>query len=205
MVYVQPSICPWGWHTCDLDIQTYNLISARRPDLIIINNKREFAIVDFDVPADHRIKLKESEKKYEYLDLARELKKLWNMMMAIIPIVIGAFSTVIKWLLKELEDLEVGGGVILIHPKGPSMYQTTWFWSIRKVLLCTRQSDFDPSGRSFCVPDEVIFIHPGDPSMYQTKGFWSILEVLLCIRQIDFDPSWKSHYVLKWFCKYTWL
>ena len=27
------------------------------------------------VPADHRINLKESEKKYKYLDLARELKK----------------------------------------------------------------------------------------------------------------------------------
>ena len=32
-------------------------------------------IVDFAVPADHRINLKESEKKDKYLDLARELKK----------------------------------------------------------------------------------------------------------------------------------
>ena len=32
-------------------------------------------IVDFAVPADHRIKLKESEKKDKYLELARELKK----------------------------------------------------------------------------------------------------------------------------------
>ena len=30
-------------------------------------------------PADHRIKLKECEKRDKYLDLARELKKLWNM------------------------------------------------------------------------------------------------------------------------------
>ena len=33
-------------------------------------------IVDFAVPADHRIKAKEFEKKEKYLDLARELKKL---------------------------------------------------------------------------------------------------------------------------------
>ncbi len=39
---------------------------------------------------------KESEKKDKYLDLARELKKLWNMMVTIIPIVIGAFGTVTK-------------------------------------------------------------------------------------------------------------
>ena len=32
-------------------------------------------IVDFAVPVDHRIKLKECEKKDKYLNLARELKK----------------------------------------------------------------------------------------------------------------------------------
>ena len=58
----------------DFDIQTDHLISARKPDLIIINNKkREYA--KFPVPADHRIKLKECEKKDKYLDLAKELKK----------------------------------------------------------------------------------------------------------------------------------
>ena len=33
-------------------------------------------IVDFAVPADHRVKLKVSEKNDKYLDLARKLKKL---------------------------------------------------------------------------------------------------------------------------------
>ena len=42
----------------DFDIHTDNLISARRPDLIMIK-KRTCKIVDFAVPADHRIKLKE--------------------------------------------------------------------------------------------------------------------------------------------------
>ena len=64
-------------------------------------------IVDFVVPADHRIKLKEIEKKDKYLDLARELKKLWNMKVTIIPTVIGAFGTVNKGLLKGQEELEV--------------------------------------------------------------------------------------------------
>ena len=77
--------------------------------------KRTCKIVDFAVPADHWIKQKESEKKDKYLDLARELKKLWNMQVKIIPIVIGAFGTVTKWLLKGLEDLEVGGRVETIQ------------------------------------------------------------------------------------------
>ena len=90
----------------DFNIQTDHLILARRPDLIIINKKKKRTrkIVDFAVPADHRIKLKECEKKDKYLDLARELKKLWNMQVTIIPIVIGAFGTVTKGLLKGLED-----------------------------------------------------------------------------------------------------
>ena len=85
----------------DFGIQTDHLISARRPDLIIINKKkRTCKIVDFAAPADHRIKLKECEKKDKYLDLARELKKLWNMQVTIMPRVIGAFGTVTKGLLK---------------------------------------------------------------------------------------------------------
>ena len=60
----------------DFDIHTDHLISARKPDLITINKKkRTCKIVDFAVPADHRIKLKECEKKDKYIDLARELKK----------------------------------------------------------------------------------------------------------------------------------
>ena len=56
---------------------------------------------------DHRIKLSECVKNNKYLDLARELKKLWNMKVSIIPIMIGAFATVTKGLLKGLDDLEI--------------------------------------------------------------------------------------------------
>ena len=47
--------------------------------------RRTCKTVDFAVVADHRIKLKESEKKDKYLDLVWELKKkLWNMNVTII-------------------------------------------------------------------------------------------------------------------------
>ena len=116
MEYAQPINWPGEWYTHKVlwgfDIQTDYLISARRPGLIAINNnkkKRTCKIVDFAVPADHRIKLKESGKKDKYLDLARELKKVWTMKVTIIPIVIGTFGTVTKGLWKGLKDLEVGG------------------------------------------------------------------------------------------------
>ena len=64
----------------DFEVQTYgplNLGQNTRPK----NNqqkkkkKRNCKIVDFAVPAEHKIKLKECEKKDKYLDLARKLKK----------------------------------------------------------------------------------------------------------------------------------
>ena len=97
------------------DIHMDHLISAKRPDLIIIIKKKwTCKIVDFAVPAEHRKKLKEGEKKDKYLNLARELEKIWNMLVTIIPMVIGAFRTVTKGLLKGLVDLEVGGRVTII-------------------------------------------------------------------------------------------
>ena len=72
-------------------------------------------MVDIAVLADHRIHLKESEKKDKYLDLAWELKKMWNMKVMIVQIVTGALGTITKGLLKRLEDLEVGGRVETIQ------------------------------------------------------------------------------------------
>ena len=73
------------------------------PDQYQQQKKKISKIVDFAVPADLRIKLKECVKRDKYLHLTRELKKLWNMKVTIIPIVIDAFGTVTKGLLKGLE------------------------------------------------------------------------------------------------------
>ena len=99
----------------DFNIQTDHLIPARRPDLIIINKKKRICkIVDFAVSADYN-KSEGKWKKDKYLDLARELKKLWNMKVTIVPIGIGTSGTITKGLLKGLEDVEVGGRVETIQ------------------------------------------------------------------------------------------
>ena len=60
----------------DFDIHTDNLISTRQPNLVVVNKKEiTCRIVNFAIRADHRVKLKENENKYRYLDLARELKE----------------------------------------------------------------------------------------------------------------------------------
>ena len=82
--------------------------------------------MDFAVLVDHKGKLKESKKKDTYVDLARELKKLWNIKVIIIPIVIGALGTVTEESLKGLEDLEISGRVETI--------KTTALLRLAKIL-----------------------------------------------------------------------
>ena len=57
--------------------KSYGILTYKQLDLIIIKKKkRTCKIVDFAIPADHRIKLKENERNDKYFDFARELKKL---------------------------------------------------------------------------------------------------------------------------------
>ena len=76
--------------------------------MIVNNKKRTCQFINFAIPVDQqRVKLKENEKRDEYLDLARELKKQWNLKETVIPLVIGMFGTVTKGLVKQLEELEI--------------------------------------------------------------------------------------------------
>ena len=77
----------------DFQIQTDHLISARRPDLVEL----------FWLTIG---KIERNEKKDNYVDLAGDLKKkLWNLNLMFIHIVIGALGTVTKELLKADEWL----------------------------------------------------------------------------------------------------
>ena len=126
MVYAQPGTCPRKWQSqTPVGLWYTNGSPNLGPKTRFYNNqpkkkkkrKKICKIVDFVVPAGHRIKLKECEKRDKYLDLARELKKLWNMKVTIIPIVICAFGTVIKGLLKGLEDFKVGDRIETIQTR----------------------------------------------------------------------------------------
>ena len=57
----------------------------------------------------------ESAKINKYLDLARQLIKLWNMKRMMKPIVIGMCGTIPKGLEKKLEELEIWGRIKTIQ------------------------------------------------------------------------------------------
>ena len=54
-----------------------------------------------------KIMIKEEEKSDKYLDFAREMKKLRNKKMTVIPIVIAALGTFTKRWVQEVDDLEI--------------------------------------------------------------------------------------------------
>ena len=81
--------------------------------------------MDFADPEDHREKIKENEKRDKYTDIARDLKKkLWNMRVTVILIVIGTLVTIPKDLIKG--QLEFGKRVETI--------QTTAFLRSARIL-----------------------------------------------------------------------
>ena len=49
-----------------------------------------YQIIDFACPYDGRVDSKELEKIEHYQDLAKELRKIWNMKNKVIPLVKGA-------------------------------------------------------------------------------------------------------------------
>ena len=90
-------------------IQTNPSIPVRRQNLAFIyKKKRNCHLMDFTILADCKVKIK-GKKLDKYLNLARELKKLWNMM--VIPIVVEAFGTVPKNLEKGQGELEIRGRI----------------------------------------------------------------------------------------------
>ena len=57
--------------------------------------------MDFDVPADDGVKMKESEKR----ETLKKTEKLWNVNVTVIPVIISALGTFRKGLV--LGDLEI--------------------------------------------------------------------------------------------------
>ena len=80
---------------------------ASRPDKALVNKKTTCHLVVFDVPTNHRVRIKESEKIDKYLDLTRELKNLWKLKVKVILIVVCALEIILKGLEKRLGELEI--------------------------------------------------------------------------------------------------
>ena len=75
---------------------------------------------------------KEVEKIEKYLDLARELKKMWNMKVKVVPLVIGALGTHAEALEKRLKAMSIETKITELQ-KTLLTHTSRIFWKVLEV------------------------------------------------------------------------
>ena len=92
----------------DFPVQADHFITVRRLDMLVIDkDHHECQIIDFAIPYDTRVDDKEVEKIQKYLDVVKEVKKMWNMKVTVVPLVVGALGTHAKVLEKRLKNIGI--------------------------------------------------------------------------------------------------
>ena len=76
---------------------------------------RSCKIIDFAVPADSRIEKKEKDKIEKYRDLGRELQKIWNVKVKIIPLVVGSLGAIPKQFGNRLKQTGITEGTAQVQ------------------------------------------------------------------------------------------
>ena len=83
-------------------------ITARRPDIVIVNKRqRTTTLIDIACPCDRNVNDKDNQKAEKYQGLKMELQRLWNISVEIVPIVVGALGAISSNLQKYLQKLNI--------------------------------------------------------------------------------------------------
>ena len=64
-------------------------------------------LLDVVIPGDSRVKEKISEKQQCYMDLKIEIKKMWNIPVIILPVILGTLGSIPLCLGKHLKTLNI--------------------------------------------------------------------------------------------------
>ena len=91
----------------DFIIQTNHVIEARRPDFVVVDKERSCKVIDFAVTRDSRIEEKEKDKIEKYQDFGRELQKIWNVKVKIIPLAVGSLGLTPKQFGNRLKQIGI--------------------------------------------------------------------------------------------------
>ena len=75
--------------------------------MVVVYKRRTCKIIDFTVPGDSRIEEKEKENIEKYQDLRRELQKIYNVRVKIIPLVVGSLGAIPKQFGNRLKEIGI--------------------------------------------------------------------------------------------------
>ena len=95
----------------DLSIQTDRVIEAQIPDLVVVDKKEIICkIIDFAVRRDSRIEEKEKDEDRKISRLGKELQKIWNVKVKIIPMVVCSLGAIPKQVGNRLKEIGITTG-----------------------------------------------------------------------------------------------
>ena len=111
---IETEACKILW---DFSIQTDHKLEHNKPDILVIDKVQQAVfIVDIACPFDSRIEKKEAEKIQHYLELKREIKRLWKINeVIIIPIIIGSLGSITKKFTKHLKKMDIHYNIELLQ------------------------------------------------------------------------------------------
>ena len=75
--------------------------------MLVDKRKKSCHVIDVAIPEDSGVKEKEFEKAEKYQNLARELRRMWEVKTNVVPFVLGALGTVPLRLKGNLKAIEV--------------------------------------------------------------------------------------------------
>ena len=92
----------------DFNIFTDRLISARRPDLVLVSKETNNTfLIDVACVMDRNVLKKEKEKVEKYVDLTIELQRVWGTTIKMIPLIFGALGTISNNLSSHMASLPI--------------------------------------------------------------------------------------------------
>ena len=101
--------------------------------IFIDKEHNEYQIIDFGSPYDTRVDDKEVEKIEKHLNLAGELKKVWNMKVTLVPLVVGTLGSPAKALQKRLKNIGTENTKITELQKTVLIHTSKILWKVVQV------------------------------------------------------------------------
>ena len=84
--------------------------------MVLVDKKeRSCKTIDLAVPGDSRIQEKQKDKIEKYQDLGRDLQKIWNVKVKIIPLVVGSLGAISKQFGNRLKKTGIIAGTAQVQ------------------------------------------------------------------------------------------
>ena len=122
--------------------------------MLVDKSKKSCHITNLAIPKDSGVKEKEAEKVEKYQNLARELRRMWEVKTKVVPVVLGALGTVPLRLKSNLKDIGVDTSITLMQK--PALLGSTRILRKVKKMLRTGKRNILVFLGNFLLPDTTI-------------------------------------------------